>query len=199
MPPLHFYKLKLEDWLAMQKHWDITQDAFDKFLAWLDSDRDRAGARYEDIRRKLIGIFIGRGCPGGEDLADETINRVIARMQEIAGTYTGDPVYYFYGVARNVHREHVRKPADSFPLPIPESLEEKERRDQCLELCMKNFAPENRRLVLEYYSKDKSAKIAQRKKMARRLGISETALRVKMHRIRASLQICLEACLQQEA
>jgi DNA-directed RNA polymerase specialized sigma24 family protein len=64
---------------------------------------------------------------------------------------------------------------------------------------MKDFAPENRRLVLEYYSKDKSAKIAQRKKMAERLGISETTLRVRMHRIRASLQICLETCLQKEA
>ena len=51
----------------MQKRWDITQDAFDKFLAWLDSDRDRAGARYEDIRRKLIRIFTCRGCQAGED------------------------------------------------------------------------------------------------------------------------------------
>lgn len=182
----------------MQKRWDITQDAFDKFLDWLDSDRDRAGARYEVIRRKLIGIFTCRGCRGGEDLADETINRVITRMQEIAGTYTGDPLYYFYGVARNVHLEHVRKPAESFPLPIPESLEEKERRDQCLELCMKDFRPVDRSLLLEYYSKDKFAKIAQRKKMAERLGISGTGLRVRMHRIRASLQICVEACLQQE-
>jgi DNA-directed RNA polymerase specialized sigma24 family protein len=199
LPPLHFYKLTLEDWLAMQKHWDITQDAFDKFLAWLDSDRERAGARYEDIRRKLISIFTCRGCRGGEDLADETINRVITRLQEIADTYTGDPAYYFYGVARNVHLEHVRKPAESFPLPIPESLEEKERRDQCLELCMKDFVPGIRSLLLEYYSKDKSAKIAHRKKMAEQLGMSGTTLRVKMHRIRASLQICVETCLKQEA
>lgn len=183
----------------MQKHWDITQDAFDKFLGWLDSDRERAGARYEDIRRKLISIFTCRGCRSGEDLADETINRVITRLQEIADTYTGDPVYYFYGVARNVHLEHVRKPPESFPLPIPESLEEKERRDQCLELCMKDFVPGIRSLVLEYYSKDKLAKIAHRKEMAERLGISGTTLRVKMHRIRGSLQVCVETCLQQEA
>lgn len=183
----------------MQKRWDITQDAFDKFLAWLDSDRDRAGARYEDIRRKLIRIFTCRGCQAGEDLADETINRVITRMQEIADTYTGDPVYYFYGVARNVHLEHVRKPLESLPLPIPESLDEKERRDQCLELCMKDLVPENRSLVLEYYSKDRPAKIAHRKKIAERLGISGTALRLRVHRMRASLQACVETCLHQEA
>lgn len=183
----------------MQKRWDITQDAFDKFLAWLDSDRDRAGARYEDIRCKLIRFFTCRGCQAGEDMADETINRVITRIQEVADTYTGDPVYYFYGVARNVHFEHVRKPLESFPAPVSESIEEKERRDQCLELCMKDLVPENRSLVLEYYSKDRPARIAHRKKIAGRLGISGTVLRLKMHRIRASLQACVENCLQQEA
>lgn len=183
----------------MQKHWDITQDEFDKFLAWLDSDRERAGARYEDIRRKLIRLFTCRGCRAGEDLADETINRVIIRFREIVDTYTGDPVYYFYGVARNVHLEHIRKPLEPFQLPIPESLEEKERQDQCLEMCMKDLVPGNRSLVLEYYSKERPAKIAHRKKIAERLGIGGTTLRLRMHRIRASLQACVENCLQEEA
>jgi len=183
----------------MHKRWDITQDAFDKFLAWLDTDRERAGAKYEDIRLKLIKIFICRGCQVGEDLADETINRVIKRSQEMAGTYTGDPVFYFYGVARRVYLEHVRKPLASLPLPSPESLEQKERQDQCLDLCMQVLAPENRNLVLDYYRRERPAKIVHRKKLARRLGISGTALRLRMHRIRASLQDCVETCLQQEA
>lgn len=183
----------------MQKHWDITQDAFDKFLAWLDSDRERAGTKYEDIRLKLIKFFTCRGCLAGEELADETINRVIRRTQEMADTYTGDPVFYFYGVARRVHLEHVRKPVPSLPPPSPEPLEQKERQDQCLQLCMKALAPENRALVLEYYSQDRPAKILHRKKLAKRLGISAIALRLRMHRIRTSLQACVETCLQQEA
>jgi DNA-directed RNA polymerase specialized sigma24 family protein len=182
----------------MQKHGDITQDAFDKFLAWLDADRERAGAKYEDIRLKLIKIFTCRGCQVGEDLADETINRVIKRSQEMADTYTGDPVFYFYGVARRVHLEYVRKPLTSLPLPCPESLEQKERQGQCLDLCMKALAPESRYLVLEYYKLDRPAKIVHRKELARRLGISGTALRLRMHRIRAALQVCVETCLQQE-
>jgi DNA-directed RNA polymerase specialized sigma24 family protein len=183
----------------MQEGWDITQDAFDRFLAWLDSDRERAGARYEDIRRKLIKIFTCRGCHVGEDLADETINRVIRRTQEMADTYTGDPVFYFYGVARKVHLEHVRKPLASLPLPVGDSLEQKERRDQCLDLCMKAITLENRNLVLQYYAEDRPAKIVHRKKLAEELGISETAMRLRVHRIRAALQTCVENCLQQEA
>ena len=183
----------------MPKRCDITQDAFDKFLAWLDSDRERAGAKYEDIRRKLIKIFASRGCQVGEDLADETINRVIRRTDELGDTYTGDPLFYFYGVARNVHLEHVRKPLASLPLPSGDSLEQKERQDRCLELCMKALAPENRNLVLEYYNKDNPAKIVHRKKLAAQLGISATALRLRVHRIRAALHTCVETCLQREA
>jgi DNA-directed RNA polymerase specialized sigma24 family protein len=183
----------------MQKRWDITQDAFDKFLAWLDSDRERAGAKYEDIRLKLIKIFTCRGCQMGEDLADETINRVIRRTEEIGDTYRGDPVFYFYGVARRVHLEHVRKPPTSLPLASSDSLEQKERLDQCLDLCMKALAPENRNLVLEYYNQDRPAKIVHRKTLAEQLGISGTALRLRVHRIRAALQTCVETCLQHEA
>lgn len=183
----------------MQKRWDITQDAFDKFLAWLDSDRERAGAKYEDIRRKLIKIFACRGCQVGEDLADETINRVIRKTQEMAFTYTGDPVFYFYGVARRVYLEHVRKPPAPLPLPPPDSLEQKEKQDQCLELCMKALTPENRDLVLEYHDEDSSARIGHRKALAARLGIGVNALRLRAHRIRTGLQSCVESCLQQEA
>lgn len=183
----------------MQKHWDISQDAFDKFLAWLDSDRERAGIKYEDIRQKLIRIFTCRGCESPEDLADDAINRVIRKTDELENTYTGDPILYFYGVARNVHHEHLRRTPQFIPLPIPESPEEKEHKDQCLELCMKTLLPENRSLVLEYYIKDGPAKIAHRRKIAEHLGISGLALRLRMHRIREILETCVETCLEQQA
>ena len=60
----------------MKSTWALSQEAFDRLLAWLDPDRDRAGERYEEIRRKLIGIFLRRGCSTAEDLTDEAINRV---------------------------------------------------------------------------------------------------------------------------
>jgi len=182
----------------MRREWDITQDAFDRFLGWLDPNREQAGTKYEDIRRKLVKIFTCRGCPDYDELADETINRVIRRIQELADSYTGDPALYFYGVARIVFLEHVRKSPAVLPLPPPDPPEQKEQEYQCLDRCMKVLTPQNRELMLEYYKEDKHAKIVHRKELAGRLGIAVNALRIKAHRIRVSLQVCVENCLGQE-
>lgn len=182
----------------MRQQWDITQDAFDRFLAWLDPNRDRAGAKYEDIRRKLIKIFVCRGCTAGEELADETINRVIRKMQELADSYTGDPALYFYGVARNVHLEYVKKSPAVLPPPVPDTPQQKEQEYECLERCMKALTRENRELMLEYYKEERQAKIVHRRELAVRLGIAVNALRIRAHRIRLGLQVCVENCLQQQ-
>src|SRR6266571_4389824 len=93
----------------MKTDWVLTQDAFDSLLDWLNADRVLAGKKYEAIRLRLIKIFTCRGCPEAEDLADETINRVTARVEEVANTYEGDPALYFYGVAQKLHLEYLRK------------------------------------------------------------------------------------------
>jgi DNA-directed RNA polymerase specialized sigma24 family protein len=183
----------------MRQQWDITQDAFDRFLTWLDPNREQAGSKYEDIRRKLIKIFVCRGCPFGEELADETINRVIRKMQELADAYTGDPALYFYGVARNVHLEYLKKGPAPLPPPVPDTPEQKEKEYQCLERCMGVLTRENRELMLEYYKEEKQAKIVHRRELAARLGIAVNALRIRAHRIRAGLQVCVENCLQPQA
>src|SRR5882762_2150995 len=92
----------------MKKKWAITQEAFDGLLGWLDTNRDQAAQKYEKIRTRLIKIFICRGCGEADDLADETINRVTAKVDSIANSYTGDPALYFYGVAQKVHLEYLR-------------------------------------------------------------------------------------------
>src|SRR5882724_1251112 len=158
----------------MRRQWDITQDAFDKFLAW-------------------------RGCSASEDLADETINRVIRKMQELADSYTCEPALYFYGVARNVHLEHVKKSPPPPLLPAPDPPEQKEREYECLERCMEQLSAENRQLVLEYYQEEKRVKIDHRRQLAERLRIAPNALRIRMHRIRASLQLCVDSCLNEVA
>ena len=55
------------------------QEMFDRFLFWLDPNREEAAIKYEAIRRKLIKIFTCRGCIDAEDLADVTID---SRSQE---------------------------------------------------------------------------------------------------------------------
>src|SRR5687767_5895715 len=101
--------ITLSETRLMKNQWVVTQQAFDRLLDWLDADRDSAGSKYERIRVRLIKIFTCRGCGEADDLADETINRVTAKLGDIVESYSGDPALYFYGVAQKVHLEYLRK------------------------------------------------------------------------------------------
>lgn len=181
----------------MKKDWLLTQEAFDALLNWLDSDRDQAGFKYEEIRRRLIMIFTGRGCWESEDLADETINRVSKRLSEIQTNYSGDPAPYFYGVANKVHLESLRKKRPQIQPLALDQLEGLENEYQCLERCIEKLQAESRVLVLEYYQEEKGAKIEHRKLLAQKLGIALNALRIRAFRIRSSLEECVNQCLRE--
>jgi DNA-directed RNA polymerase specialized sigma24 family protein len=193
----------------MKKEWVLTQDAFDTLLDWLDADRNRAGNKYEAIRLRLIKIFTCRGCSEAEELTDETINRVSARVNEVAGSYTGDPALYFYGVSQKVHLEYLRKcrkrkaeldidstvgPRNTSTVSLADNIEPQY---QCLERCLDHLPRDNRKLVLEYYQQERHAKIEHRKLLATELGIAVNALRIRAHRIRLVLQQCVHECLEQ--
>ena len=83
--------------------------SFAKLLEWLGPDRDQSAARYEEIRRKIIRFFICRGCVESEDLTDVTIDRVTRVVDRSSFQYVGNPILYFYGVAKKVHLEHLRQ------------------------------------------------------------------------------------------
>jgi len=178
----------------------LTQESFDSLLSWLDRNRDEAGKKYEIIRYRLIKIFTCRGCNEAEDLADETINRVALKVEAIEESYVGDPALYFYGVANNIHLEYLRKkPAPSIELTPTTEVDEMEREYDCLDRCMQHLSAKQRELVLEYYQGDKRIKINHRKELARKVGIALNALRIRAHRIRATLQQCVQSCLEEKA
>jgi DNA-directed RNA polymerase specialized sigma24 family protein len=183
--------------------WALDQAAFDALLDWLGPDRERAAEAYERIRARLVRIFVSRGCPLAEDLADETINRVSRKVPEIAGGYTGDPAFYFYGVANRVHMEYVRRSARQpvAPPPVAPPDEEEERAYECLEGCLAGLQPATREIVLEYYRGESGgAKIDRRRELAERHRIGLNALRIRLHRIRAGLFSCVQECMRgQEA
>jgi DNA-directed RNA polymerase specialized sigma24 family protein len=184
----------------MRKDWKLTKEAFDKFLTWLHPNRDEAGKKYENIRRHLVIILTCRGCTEAEELADEAINRVIRRAQQMADTYKGEPEYYFIAVAHNLYLEYAakRKVWSELPLELPQQSDpdqDEGREYDCLELCIQRLSLANRDLVIRYYQEDKRARIDHRKKLADELGIAVNALRIRAHRIRATLQECIESCL----
>lgn len=186
---------------------DLTQETFDGFLAWLDADRERAAQQYEAIRRRLIVFFEGRRCASAEELADQTINRVIRRVPTFNGQYEGDPVPYFYRVAHYVHLNYLDTQVQrdggevneaTASGPAPGATQTRELRNICLESCLQKLAPEQRRLVLQYYQEDKQAKIEQRQQLAAQLGESLNALRLQLHRLRGQLRACVTACVEEQ-
>jgi RNA polymerase sigma factor (sigma-70 family) len=188
----------------MSKQRNLTEENFESLLKWLAPDREQAGRRYEEIRQSLIKIFVWRGISEAEDLADETITRVAQKVPEIAADYVGNPALFFYGVAKKLLKEYLRKQklqvsldsqqlATSPPTGDPETFE---KVDECLKKCVEKLSPENHSLILNYYLKEKQAKIDHRKELARRLKVDANALRVRAHRIRASLEKCIKDCLE---
>jgi len=181
---------------------DITPEDFETFLTWLDPDRGKAGEKYLAIQAKVTRYFVCRGCGlDAEDLADDTITRVVRKIPAIADTYVGERLAYFLGVARNVYSEYLKKLIvirGSQPPPLPDSGDEKELLYRCLDRCLSGLTDENRDLILRYYTGDKHHKIVERKHLADKMDIAPNALRIRAHRIRTDLRRCLEECVKDE-
>jgi len=179
----------------MNKNWSLSQEAFDALLDWLDSDRELAGIKYEQIRSRLIKIFTGRGCVDPEELADETINRVTSKLIEIQKEFTGDRARYFFGVANKVHLEYLRRKMPQ-PQSAPTDSVRAELEYHCLERCIARLSEEDRALLLKEYGAKGQTQAERRKALADELGISINALRIRVYRIRTALKECIEKCIQ---
>lgn len=186
----------------------IQPERFEEILAWLDPDREVAARLYLQLREDLTNIFKWKGCSDPEWLTDETFDRVAKKVHEIRPTYRGDPRLYFRGVANNLIKEnlkrekiHVSLEDVELPQPIGTQSVDEDAADieDCLQRCLQKLSAENRELILGYYAKEKQAKIDHRDKLAQQLGTTVQTLRVKVFRIRASLQQCIERCLKAKA
>jgi RNA polymerase sigma factor (sigma-70 family) len=183
-----------------------SSEGFDELLRWLDENHERATDAYLDLRRGLVKIFVWNQCSDPEGLTDEVFDRVSRKLPSLKDVYEGNPRLYFYAVANNLIKEHrkitkTQIPLDDIDLPSEESRvteETLEMRSECLDKCLNALEAENRGLILSYYSKEKREKVGHRAEMARRLGVSIGTLRVRMLRIRANLEECIERCLDEK-
>lgn len=183
----------------MKDDWKFDRETFDNFLRWLDPDRDEAGRKYEDIRRKLIRFFTCRGCCDPESLTDETITRVIRKIESKTAEYMGNPIAFFYAVANRVYFEVRRvRPLTAKDLPAFEGSH-RERELDCLEACMGRISPGSRDLISRYHQREGSEKIKARQVLARELGLDMNALRIQACRIRKTLRDCVTDCVTRKA
>ena len=187
---------------SVRRKWSPTQQAFEKLLASFSSDRDEAGKQYELVRLKLIRFFERRTVVAPERHVDETLDRVMRRIDE--GETITNLVAYCYKVASYIFMEELkeqeqsRTAADAIPLQTAalqlEPVEESPRL-LCFDRCLDGLPVESRILILDYYREEGRAKIQLRKQTAQKLGIPLNALRIRAHRIRVGLENCVEQCL----
>lgn len=187
----------------------LTQTGFDKFLALLDDDRERAGAKYEGLRVRLVKFFEWRNCETPEELADTVFDRITKKIT--AGEQIQNINVYAVAVAQFVFKEDCRRrshPVQSIEAdPGMENLlvadspaelsETDDRRLDCLDKCLAEFSEEQRRLVTAYYDTDERTMIAMRKRLADASGISLNTLRIRVCRLKAKLEDCTKDCCRE--
>ncbi len=202
---------------APRRRPSLTPESWEALFDFLDPTRPHkqgpnrdadAEDRFQDIERKLVYFFAGRGCSDADDLAMETMLRVAGRCAGLSGTAFTDCIAYFYGVARNVDHERLREaqremtnraavandPTLLHPA-APPGVTDDDNDHRCLDQCMATLPGEARRLILSYYGGETAA-IAGHRELARQLGKSANALRIEIHRIKRTLRRCVTACVQ---
>ncbi len=141
---------------------------------------------YRRLRTKLVAFFDRRRCNASEDLADDTLARLMLRAASLKGI---DPDPVAFGIARNVYREWVRKairetsmeddPADD-PTPVSSSFR------SVAEACVGALNAADRDLLEEYFIDGKTAK-----DLAPRLRITAVAVRGRIFRLRRGLELSI--------
>ena len=190
----------------MARYSAIPPESLEEILAWLNPDRERAAVLYVQLRNDLTKIFIWRGCSDPEGMTDEVFDRVAKKVAAIRPTYEGDPAHYFHGVANKLVKENLKNIKTHVSLDDvdlsnrqiikDENEQETIAREECLQSCLQDLDNDKRELIQGYYAEQKQAKIDHRSKLARDLGITLPTLRVRVFRIRESLEACIERCLK---
>ena len=72
-----------------------------------------------------------------------------------------------------------------------------EHRARCFRCCLQRFPQSDKELFLKYYSLGSGAAVS-RQRLAESLGMTITALRVKINRMREKLENCVRRCGRHE-
>jgi DNA-directed RNA polymerase specialized sigma24 family protein len=191
--------------------WTLSKDALERLLNWLEDGENSDGRAYVEMRRRLRDYFGRKNCRTPDDLADETLTRVARRLEEEGITRGDTPARYCYIVARFVFLEHLRETkahpvvthasGDVVPqLSAPSAADAAEAAGAreallgCLEKCLQELDPLNRRIITRYYIGSARVKIDNRRELAESLGLSLNALTVRACRIRTRLEACVRRC-----
>lgn len=171
--------------------------------------------QYAKVRRILINYFRHKGCPVPEDLFHETITRVIERAAAGNPLSADYLIPQFLRAARYVWLEYLRKPemnSTSFDDLLPGSepsidpVEEQRcqenellwgRMEECSQKCLDELPVEQSEMFRRYHLYEKGKKAESRQQLVEEMGITPELLRLKVHRIRRKLEVCVEKCVSE--
>ncbi|MBL8190035.1 MAG: sigma-70 family RNA polymerase sigma factor [Acidobacteria bacterium] len=185
-------------------HTPLTPENFELLLLCFNSDREKAGEEYELLWQKMREYFAARGAICAEDLADEALSRLAKKYAE--GEEIRDFNRYSYGLARLIWMESLRRPENNYvsfdqalglSFVLPDFLLTEEENARYVH-CIRQITDEERNLMIEYWDHEEESHYEARRQQAIRMGISPTALRIRVSRIRKKLEACLANCLEKK-
>ena len=186
----------------MSKTDGLTSKGFEDLLALFSADRDEAGKKYEAARKGLERYFKFKGCSDTSTLADETMDRVAAKLGS-AGKIDVNPIAYLLGFASNIVLEHRRSAfkereyQENLHSPITTADDTiLEARSDCLSECMNRLAQSDREMLISYYTARGREKQRRRDLLCESLGCSVGALYTQIHRLKMSVRQCLADCMK---
>jgi DNA-directed RNA polymerase specialized sigma24 family protein len=192
----------------MKKSQNEKAHAVELLLDQLHRDREIAQREYDALRKRLIKIIQARPRPGSaaEDLADEAIDRVAARIA--TGERIKDVNAYATIVARNLINElFSQPPVDQIDdkhirtlINPPEDPIEKEIEQGCYKECLAKLNGEEHKLLKDYYSHDGRGlhNKVHRESVALKYGKNLASLRVIISRLQKGLRDCKKGCMERE-
>jgi RNA polymerase sigma-70 factor (ECF subfamily) len=177
-------------------------DAGDEPL-WIDRAQagDRAAfSQLVRLHQAVVRAYLGAHLRAGEtadDLAQEVFLRAFRRLDAFQLPETGTMRPWLLGIARNLLLEHLRRPGRLEALVDPDAAGETdqvvrdpveaERRIEALQRCVEKLAPAAARLVWRHYFERRTLA-----SLAAEESKQESALRMRLLRIREVLRACIE-------
>lgn len=144
----------------MSPSWALNADAFTGLYAALHPDRDQGALGYEELRTRLVRVFVWEHAIDPEALADDALPRLARRRAE--GEQVQNIPAFLDGIARNLLKEEANRRHRIEPLtdlPAPAANHELKRQHAALETCLGTWEPDKRQLLLANYQGDQSARI----------------------------------------
>ncbi len=178
---------------------DIERRRLHGLIERLRTEALAGGFGYEALRRRLVLFFRQHEPIDAEALADGALDRLARRLDD--GTAIDNAALYVFGIAKlmlfEAHERRMRREAARQETlnAADDVIDDDDATDPlllaALRACLREFGASSAELMLAYYRDDDARRIATRRDLAARLGISINALRNRALRLRAALETCV--------